>query len=361
MAVPDLNTLFPVMEQRALCPGLYARLVDLFGSVTVANEGASMTTNVVYDYTKERYQNAPIYSGEYYRVNCPFCGDTKKRLWINHMYGQTDPGNGRPMWWLATCYNESCLRDFENGKRLREAIFGFENHNTRDREHFEVLQGEVFDGTLGPVEWPGEVLPLADLPDNHPAVEWLAFEKRYTREMMRRYQLQYCIGAKAQYGTAQNRIVFPVIMENQLVGWQCRYVGTTNWKLTPKYYTLPGMKKRFILYNFDLARQMPCVVVCEGPTSANAVGDHAVALFGKEMSPQQMNLLVTHWPRKPIIMLLDPDAKEQMRGITRDLIASGTNPVVNVNLPEGTDPNDLDRHTVWNFIYHAANAVGITL
>jgi hypothetical protein len=69
---------------------------------------------------------------------------------------------------------------------------------------------------------------------------------------------------------------------------------------------LPGLRKSRLLYNEDLARQQPLVLVCEGVTDVCRVGPAEVALFGKSASRQQL-LRSAHtfaaqvYPRRPLV------------------------------------------------------------
>ncbi len=356
------DPLYTVDESRqSLCPDLYNRLLKRFpGGVVMANHGESFIQQTSYDANQGRYYTHVLHSGEYYRVNCPFCGDTKKRLWVNHAYNQLD-ANGREMRFLATCYNENCLSDFEKWKRFNDVIYGFQNAQNRNQSPFAVYEGIIEDPSK-PAQMPGPVCQeVALLPAAHKAVQYMCGERRYSRDMLTRYQISYCAQAHPQYRAAQDRIVFPIVMDEKLVGWQCRYIGDADWHVTPKYYGLPGMRKRNMLYNFDRAKHMPFVVVVEGPTDVHVIGDAAVAVLGKHLSRYQVQRLVSTWEGKPIVMLFDSDARDEMRGAVQDLVNYRQNPVVEVELHEGFDPGDYDQITLWNTIHARARDRGINL
>ena len=347
-------------SQSALCPELYARLLATCGSVVIANQGESMAHISAWDAGRRSYYTQVMHSGEYYRVNCPFCNDTKHRLWVNHMYNQPD-ASGRSMRFLATCYNEDCLSDFENWRRFNDALYGFRNAADRRRQPFYVRAGTVIETNPGPAQMPGRCEPISSLYPEHPAVRYMVGDRRYTMAKLAKYNISYCASALPQYREAQNRIVFPIFMEGILVGWQCRYIGSANWGVTPKYYGLPGMRKRTMLYNFDNARDKPFVVVVEGPTDVHAIGDTAVAVMGKHLSRYQISRLVDTWDLKPIILIFDPDAREEMRASLNDLANIGRNPVVEVELPDGFDPGDYDQATIHNIIHARARERGVIL
>lgn len=347
---------------RVLCPQLYQRLKTLSGEVVVANAGESLLHSTSFNPQTGRYDTNILRSGEYYRINCPFCQDTRHRLWVNHMYGQPDV-HGKPMRFLANCWNENCLSDTSKWQHFNDSIFGFRNVNQRQSAAFQVLPGLVEDATPTLAKPPGEVIPISQLPQEHKAWRYMVDERRYSLATLDRYHISYCVRADPahrEWWPATDRIVFPVYMHRQLVGWQCRYIGKPPSEAS-KYFGMPGMKKRAMLYNYDYAVRCPFVVVVEGPTSANAVGDAAVALMGKYMSYTQLQLLTMGWERKPIVIMLDPDAKEQSRSVLNDLINLGTNPVVEIELTGSHDPSDYGYQAVWNIIRSQAAAKGVLL
>lgn len=353
----------PDEAHSALNPVLYNKLRNHFsGGVVVANQGEPFLASWHRNATgKVKAQIST--AGEYYRVHCPFCKDGRQRLWINHMYGQPDP-DGRPIYYLATCYNEDCMEDYHNRKSLQDTLFGFHNMNERP-----ILYGPGvthFDGDFRPgqpVSMPGQLIPVSQLArsmPNHPAVQYMCGQRRYTSHMLDHYEISYCVQATPNYRMAHDRIVFPIYMEGNLVGWQARYIGTADWKVVPKYYGLPGMKKSRMLYNYDHAIDKPFVIVVEGPTDAHVLSDYGVSLLGKNMSHMQMQILVAGWPGKPVILVLDPEAREETDKTISNLINAGV-VALPIHLPEGYDCGDYDRATLWNIIHSQARQSGIIL
>lgn len=336
----------------ALNPSLYRTLVRVFGQVTIANEGQGFHGHVLP--TADGRQSLQVRAaGEYYRVCCPWCHDTRKRLWINHYYGQMGPDN-RPLIHLAHCFNDDCLASWERRKALADRLLGMPN--ARERREPAPLNPASDDGPTAAFEPPGDVQPLASLPPSHPAVRYMV-SRRYTPEMVQAFEIGYIVRAVPKYRLAQDRIYFPIRMHGQLVGWQTRYIGDIDWKAAgiPKYYSLPGFKKSRVLYNFDTAVNYAFVVPVEGPADAQRAGGPAVALLGKTLSATQRSLLIQHWPGKPIVFVLDPEAKEEMQGIVFDLaMERRTAPVIAVELPGTADPGDWETGPLWDFIYRRA-------
>jgi hypothetical protein len=304
-------------------------------------------------------------AGDYYRVNCPFCRDTRQRLWINHMYAMQGP-DGQRMTHLAHCYNESCLERPGRRRELAERLLGFQNVNNRGSLGMYVEQGIRDDTPAGPSRLPGECVRLLDLAPSHPARHYMQHKRRYTEQDIFHYDLRYCIrpDVNPAWRMAYNRIIFPVYFNNVLVGWQARYPDDVDWKALGlvKYFTQPGMHKGRLLYNLDRARTKPFVVISEGVTDVRPLGDYGVALLGKSLSVGQRSLLYQVWPTGPILFLLDPDASGDMDGIICEMLASRPGMrVLQIRLPGEHDPGDYDPTTLWNIIHHLARGQGVTL
>jgi DNA primase len=161
-----------------------------------------------------------------------------------------------------------------------------------------------------------------------------------------------------------NRIIFPIKRDGKLVGWQAREVparfGRPYSARGPKYWGMPGMRKRFMLYNYDNAINKNYLVITEGPTDVHSVGDHAVALLGKSMAYQQYQLVLNHWEGKPVILILDPDAYDEMRGVVQNMLTNNV-VIVEILLPEGYDCGDYDKTTLRNIIHSQARQRGVIL
>ena len=352
----------PDERNHVLCPELYGILRANFpGGVIIANQGEACARSTRHRADGSRFTDIN-YSGEYYRVNCPFCRDTRHRLWVNHMFGQPDI-EGRPMRFLATCYNEGCLGEPAHRAAFNNVVYGYRNANQRRQPAFQVFEGQWIDPNQQVVvEMPGQLLPLSQLAramPGHEAVQYLCGQRRYTTSMLDKYEIQYCTYAP-RYPEAAGRIIFPIRYEGRLTGWQARYIGTADWRVIPKYYGMPGMRKRFMLYNYDIAKNMPFVCVVEGVTDCHVLGDAGVAILGKTLSRFQAELLVNTWGNKPILLIFDPDAREEMRATVTDLRECGAI-VLEIVLPGEHDCGDYDPRTLWNIIYAQAAAAGIVL
>ena len=82
-----------------LNPQLYNALKDTFSEVGVTKPGEKAMVSHVPIWINERPRlNVKVDGGEYYKViNCPFCGDKRRRLHFNHLCGTHDDKTGRPI------------------------------------------------------------------------------------------------------------------------------------------------------------------------------------------------------------------------------------------------------------------------
>src|ERR1043166_8551066 len=122
-----------------LRPELHAQLAICFGDVLVANEGQELVDEITTQWRVRRRHSKAVrrlevtQRGETYRVNCPFCGDDRHRLWVNHRWGLFDIGTNRRNLWLAKCFNEDCLKPKGRPQQLWTMVFGPTTRPPNDR------------------------------------------------------------------------------------------------------------------------------------------------------------------------------------------------------------------------------------
>ena len=342
-----------------LNPYLYDRLVKTFGTVIIAREGESMTGSWSMSSDKRTFNVAD--SGEYYRVNCPICHDTRHRLWINHRWGVGAPGvpgvSSDSLWWMLVCYNEECYEGKDahfNKRSLEKKVYADTPRNMLSQ--LRIQPGIVYP-ELTVVEDPGPCTLLKDLPEDHEAVKYVRSRGFCPLQLSRDYHIKYCHSVyKPEHKTAEGRILAPIYMNENYVGWQARFVGeAANYKWTPKYYTMPRFHKGRALYDYDAASLMPLVVVVEGITDCWALGAGSVALLGKTLTPHQVAMVQSKW--KHCVLLLDADAVDNSMDAYQKLRRQ-VNTIV-VQLPEGKDPATMPD--VWNYIFESAKQQGTDL
>ncbi len=214
-------------------------------------------------------------SGEEYKIDCPFCGDTRMRLTINHRWGLHDSRTGRlNLQNLMQCYNENCQQSYDCCMDLYNEVY-----KSTAGQQLAAVRGRGPRGEeqpksrkLEPMDWPGDVIRLDKLAKknpSHPALEYLEDRHFDPIALGRDHQFSYC--RDSDFALARNRIVIPIFMKGMMVGWQCRYIG--EWKKgdPPKYWTAPGMPRNMVAYGFDDAIKYPHPVIGEGPSTSTAL------------------------------------------------------------------------------------------
>jgi len=319
-------------------------------------------------------------SGEEYKVCCPFCNDTRGRLFINHMWGVPDEELGGRNLFLAQCFNETrCLDNSQMQKQLYEQVYMV---GGRPPSRIHLRPGKTVATKVGPVSWPGPVTRLDVLMERHPhhrAIEYL--ESRFIDpvKLGKLYEVGYC--AESRYHYASDRLIFPILMGGQLVGWQARYIGDSvlgvpfNKAKVPKYWSCPDMPRKLVAFNYDRAIQHPTIAIVEGPTDVYGFGVQALAVLGTTMSVELQKRFAAdvkrNWGKKAVVLIiLDPkqNAVSAAKGKPHHIkvlemsLRAHLPHIVPVYLPDvESDPGSLDRDLLREICKDAAKKKRLTL
>lgn len=341
-----------------LNPSLYARLVRSMGRVRISAEGEAMIARGVRDEAGEPRMSVE-HAGEYYRVNCPYCTDTRYRLYVNHMFGQQDDF-GRRMLFLAVCYNENCLANGDNASDLIDRIddMGF--------RAAVVKQGIIVREEARQVQPPGPTTLLSDLPAAHPARVYMTSRGFDVGYLSRRWEVSYC--ESSRFSLASNRIIFPIYDRGKLKGWQARHIGELDWKgprrkeLPPKYFSCPDSDFRSkCIYGFDVMKGWETGVIVEGPTDKLRFGPMSGCIFGNSMTEVQRRRFVAVFRKRTAVLLLDPEEFDSAS--TRRTVEFFTQQMPGrfcaVKLPDKTDPGSLGREFGRAYVKERAAELGV--
>ena len=323
-----------------LNPTLYRALDRSLGPVTIAHEGCAMQKH--YRETFDgRVRLEHSFAGEYYRVNCPFCNDTRQRLWINYLWGVYDEKTKSGNHWLAICYNEDCMKDPGRVEMLIELMSSY--HRLARSRYVKVAEGKPPEVKI--VSLPTDFVRLHELPADHRAVRYVLKRGFDPAALSKLWGVGFSCNACrwSRYG----RLLIPVFRGPrgavECCGWQARALVDDD---EPKYYTADGMKKSLLLYGLHRVSGNGPVVICEGPTDVWRVGTNAVALFGKSASDEQIRLIQEHFAGRPLVVMLDGDAimngshvVERLRARRhRSLTRMDSSPVVRAELRSVATP-----------------------
>lgn len=304
-------------------------------------------------------------SGEYDVLACPFCHDTRGKLYVNHRWGVTDAMTRTRNLWLATCFLSGCMRTWENQKELFELV-----------EEYAVAAGAGAVRVPAVAETapeltryslPDDFVPLTDSSPRHVARRYVRDRGFDAKELVRNWGVGY---STEVYRGTPGRLVIPIRAYfgedgssalGDPEGWDCvgylgRVLGEAS-KNTPKYLTTQRTPKSRILYGLErVSPGTGPLVLVEGPTDVWRAGPGAVAVLGKDVSDAQCKLLRTTCPGRDVVVMLDPEAgaeadhaADKVRAVlTRDLTTSGgPGRVVVARLPDTRDPGECTRDEIW--------------
>jgi len=243
-----------------LNPELFYKLKELFGEVQVAGENIPLAWASVQHYDGTLRKRKTV-SGEQYRVCCPFCGDTRFRLYISYAWGLDDEV-GFPSSKLVICHNERCEGNCDTSDmHFRNNPVRYLNHHLKPylglakRGAVRVRQlqpSEQVSAEPLPYPKPEWVISLDQLMEQHPAVMYLRSRKFDPVQISKQYGVVYCheypvMRGEKDYSFLAGRLFIPVNCE----GWQARVLPPDT---SMKYFTCPGWRKSEALYNIDAAR-----------------------------------------------------------------------------------------------------------
>jgi DNA primase len=135
-------------------------------------------------------------------------------------------------------------------------------------------------------------------------------------------------------------LVLPYYLNGELVYYSTRRLLSIGPKFdNPKIEDF-GIGKSSLIYNIDALNYYGTVYVVESVFNAETIGDNAIALAGKSISPWQISTIIRA-PAVNFIILLDPDAYLYAIDLAMQLLDYKRVKVV--GLPEGEDVNSYGR------------------
>lgn len=156
-----------------------------------------------------------------------------------------------------------------------------------------------------------------DEPIARPGLEYLA-----SRGVPNDIAFAYGIG----FDPAEQRVLFPVVVDGQLRGWQGRHIGNLSYVrkdgsfgTIPKVMTVGKLGKECFMFQDRLVGQTTAVLT-EGPLDAlkcHYLGGN-VASMGKDVSPRQLDILMRAGI-KTLYVGLDRDADRPVGAIVKAL------------------------------------------
>jgi len=340
-----------------LNPPLYNALVKKFGDVKISRENDpaqySIPSGKYSCFTSKQTKYADLDDwGESYEVCCPVCGDTRHRLRFCHLWGEkvVPKGTKKPVYfgtYCFHCYNEGChkkqdmwnkLKDLDIDKTDEVATF-----NSKKVSFKKIVDVDI--------ALPKGALPLIDNALPGYVKDYLKDRELDIEELNDIYMCKY-VPAGLEWQSEdkthtvtfyEDRLLIPIMQKGIQVSWQARRFNDDADTL--KYLFPPGCKKNHYLYNMDNALLHSDLVICEGVTDVWRVGQNAVALFGKSLSPMHVELMRVLWGFDgKAVIALDPDAEKAANSMARLLRVKKVFPkgVAVLHLDKG-DPDNYSR------------------
>jgi len=337
---------------------LFRRLGASFGHVKVSNQGEAMISRAVQD-LDDQPMLAIQHTGEYYQVCCPYCRDTRYRLYVNHRFGKRD-ALGRPILFVATCFNQNCLAIREN---FRDFLNQLDGNVLADST---VKKGKVVPEELREILPPGVTIPLAKLRKTHEARVYLQGRGFDPDVLSEKFGVTYCRDSK--YIFARNRIIISIYDNGKLKGWQARHIGDLDWKgprkkeLPPKYFNAPGAHfKSRVIFNWDQMKQWATGIIVEGPTDVFRMGSMSGCIFGNSLSDIQRRMFAAAFRNRTGVLLLDPEEydSKSTRATLDYFRMKMPKRFCAVKLPDGTDPGSLGREFLRAYVKEQAELQGV--
>ena len=348
-------------------PALFAALQRRFGDVHITKPGERRQVRYFPDPLRPgKTATTTLEFGEQYVCNCPFCGDQRKRLNVSYEYGQVAHQLKQRNNHLFKCFNEDCQMDPTNRNLFRNMVaipIGSRLPSISVPTDRHVAPLPAAPPPQFEVALPANLVGLESLGDSHPAIQYLRSRQFDPQEIATQWGVTFCDWSVATNPQFKYRLVIPIYRPGPTlgalpsgeqrrpfrVGWQAREIGMGDAG-EPKYLTMTGMQKSQLLYGLPEALNTSGPVwIVEGVTDAWRVGPGAVALFGKSLGRVQHTLLLKHFVGRPLVVLLDRDARKDALGIQRILQDArrslpGDRRVVIAEIPAGrSDPGDSTR------------------
>lgn len=305
-----------------------------------------------------------IHGGEQYAVCCPFCGDSRFRLYFSYLWAEYLQVGGslyRCSDSLVRCFNEECQRVPEQKNYIRNKLGELLQHADR-LPSVQVTAAEPEDTKQlsNQVPLPGNLRSITDqLVPEYVRRYWVGF-RGYSPDVLDKYgvrftYLDYPVRAGAPM-CQQMVTIIPVYQGGDYWFYQIRLIpingdpelGYERDQLgveLPKYIIPHGSRKNWALYNIDNAQSSKTVYLVEGVSDVWRIGDAAVARFGKTLSRAQIVLLKEKLFNKRLVIVPDMDDPQAYEEALRQQVMLQNSRVFSdvliSALDSGQDPGDL--------------------
>jgi hypothetical protein len=257
-------------------------------------------------------------TGRSYMFDCPACGG-KQKLYIEKKTGESvcmkQETEKCPSPRSSAAYALGLVSGIPF-KDVKAEIYHLEENLSEKDEirvgwELEKVQSEN-DKPLEPCGLPLDMAIMT----NPRAAEGLAY--LYKRGIPLQIALKYSI----VYSPAMRRVIFPVIMDGKMYGWQGRAIDPVH--KDERMFNLPGRWKASTLMFYENLKGKDWAILAEGPISALKFAEVGgfVASMGKTISNKQLDLIKAAGIKK-LFLALDRDAADKLVAIEKYLNKDG--------------------------------------
>lgn len=316
-------------------------------------------------------------SGDDIATQCPFCGETRKK------FGMSPQGfwncficetSGRSLVSFVAQYNEVSFKEAQ--EMLSSTDYTVNNQALKDYQ----ANGDLFESVVNLLgnplkqevhlrmpKLPTNTFHLVDNMDNPEAFPFFVYlhKRKITLEQIYKYDIRYCIKGVIETSlgktiTIRNSIIF---VSHDAQG-KPKYWNTRSIELNPyvKALNAPAGENNYsknnAIWNEQALVHNKTVILNEGIFNALMVehkGIASVATYGKKITDEQIELILSYHPRS-IGLFLDEDAKTEEWQLANRIISKGFNPdkLFIINNPYGNqDANDIGQKKVWGLLKQA--------
>ena len=311
------------------------------------------------DWVEQNIDSHVKYTGNQKELHvcCPICNETRYRMYINRLSGKVYCHNCGFKTNLLGLIQHIEGVSFTKAKELFKDIQGnlYLPEDISKRLSDQILFERV---TLNkrPIPLPDEYIELNPSITKgfvKQAVNYL-HKRKITDNQIISHKFGYCLT-----GEYKGRIIIPITENGDLKFWVARAISK-EVRLKEKSPSNEDyqISKSEVLFNIDVAvRKYNAVVLSEGIFDALSWGDIGVAMLGKTLYQEQLNILLDYRELINIIYIaVDWDARDKATQIAEQLQEYFE--VAIINIPqEFDDPNNYlinhNRKDMWKLINSA--------
>lgn len=281
--------------------------------------------------------------GKELRYQCPFCKEAGKHYDDYKLYVSVDKG----VYWCHRCESKGRIifdKDLTNGsntdvyKLFDKYLNPEKEDNSEDSDYYIIPKYRPIPNTLSYEYLMKRNISDEDIDYYNIRVSGLKDDKRF-------------------FG----RVIIPNRVINKY--WTDMYNARTYIDDPIRYKNPRSSKRNSIVFNlFRIHENCNRIIINEGAINSIIAGKDSVASFGKYISDEQLNMIISKKPSK-IYVSLDTDAREKAEKLCDKLVSLSNSKIYLVKLPEkwddkeqkmkGLDASDLGRDLYQEYINRA--------